>query len=141
MVLRKIQRFLDEVRIVRFVDLKDQENVTKQDLKQLEIVLDRLFSSYNIDIEFTKHFLDRVNDKRNGKHITIEELRDIFNKAYTKCAGSLSKMKNIEAVLHDVQSDVNIPFILKYNNGKIELVSKTIMRKKNFRTSDRKCNV
>jgi len=141
MVLRKIQEFLDEVKIVRFIDLKDQKKVTKQDLKQLEIVLDRLFSTLNIDIWFTKHFLDRVNDKRNGKHITIEELKHIFDKVYTKCASSLSKMDNMEAVLHDVQSDINIPIVLKYNNGKLELVSKTIMRKKNFRTTDRKCNV
>jgi hypothetical protein len=137
----RFKQYLTEVRIVRFVDIPKDERVSSTDLKQLEIVLDRLFSSLNIDIEFTKHFLDRVNDERNGKHITIKELQEIFNKTYQKCASSLSKMKNMEAVLHDVQSDINIPFVLKYNNGKIELISKTIMRKKNFRTPNRKCNV
>lgn len=141
MILDKIQYILDEASIVRFIQLQDQNKVTKQDLKNLEIVLDRLFNSIDIDIEFTKHFLDRVNDKRNGKHITIQELQDIFNKTYNKCIKSISKMKNAEAVLHDIQSDINIPFILKHKNGKIELISKTVMRKKNFKTSNRKCNV
>jgi hypothetical protein len=137
----RLKQYLTDARIVRFIDMPKDERVTSKDLKQLEIILDRLFSSLNIDIEFTKHFLDRVNDKRNGKHITIEELQDIFNKTYQKCASGLSKMKDMEAVLHDIQSDINIPFVLKHNNGEIELVSKTIMRKKNFKTSNRKCNV
>ena len=138
----KIQRYIDEAKIIKYINIP-KEKVTSKDLKHLEIILDSMFKTYNIDIEFTKHFLDRVNDKRNGKDITIEELQDVFNKTYNKFASKFSHMKNIEAVLHDIQNDINVPFILKYNkkNNMMELVSKTVMRKKNFMTRDRKYNV
>ena len=141
-ILDKIDTFLSEVRIVRFVTLP-KDKITKQDIRNLEIILDRMFKSLDIDIEFTHHFIDRVNDKRNGKHITIDELQDVFNKTYNKLGNKLSHMKNIEAVLHDIQNDINVPFVLKYNKNDsiLELISKTVMRKKNFKTKNKKYNV
>ena len=38
------------------------ERVSKSDLDQIEKYADRLFAAVKIDVEFTKHFLDRVND-------------------------------------------------------------------------------
>ena len=48
-----------------------------------------------------------------------------------------------EAVLNDLQTDVNLPFVLKWNKKQkeFELVAKTIMRKKDFKTSDPKLKV
>ena len=37
-------------------------------------MLDALFKSLGIDVEFTKHFIDRVNDERNKEQITMSEL-------------------------------------------------------------------
>ena len=34
-----------------------------------------------------------------------------------------------------MKTDINMPFVLNIKNGKIELVAKTVMRKKNFTTS------
>ena len=48
-----------------------EREVRKSDLDQLERYADRLFASLGIDVEFTKHFLDRVNDERNVKQITV----------------------------------------------------------------------
>ena len=45
------------------------ERVSKSDLDQIEKYADKLFASLGIDVEFTRHFLDRVNDERNKKPI------------------------------------------------------------------------
>jgi hypothetical protein len=50
------------------------EEITKVDLGQVEKFADKLFSQVGIDVEFTRHFLDRANDKRNGKDINVAEL-------------------------------------------------------------------
>ena len=52
--------------------------VTSSQLNQLEAELDKLFADVGIDIEFTKHFLERVNDARNGREITIDEMGNIL---------------------------------------------------------------
>ena len=45
--------------------------LTKQDLDAVEKYADRLYKSVGIDVEFTKHFLDRVNDAKNKKKIIL----------------------------------------------------------------------
>ena len=54
------------------------EEVSKSDLKTLEKTLDALFQKLNIDVEFTKHFMERVNDKRNKPAIKFAELQAIL---------------------------------------------------------------
>ena len=41
------------------------EDVTQSQLNDIEKYADRLFKSVNIDVNFTRHFVDRVNDRRN----------------------------------------------------------------------------
>lgn len=122
----------------------DKGKVSKQDLNSLEKVLDNLFKSANIDIEFTKHFLDRVNDPRNKKQIDIPELQRLFTKTHSKYGKQIAVMGDkAEAVLNDIQTDINLPFVLQWNKKSrmIELISKTVMRKKNFKTPDKKLKV
>ena len=113
--------------------------ITKADLKGLEKILDALFAKVGIDVEFTGHFLDRANDKRNKKQITIDELRVMFQKAFKKHGNKL-KMKRggMEAILKDIQTDINVPFVLKWDAkaGELDLITKTVMRKKNFKSPD-----
>ena len=47
---------------------------------------------------------------------------------------------NAEAVLQDMRTDLNTPFVIEYDsrNRELDLVIKTIMRKKNFQTTDDK---
>jgi hypothetical protein len=47
------------------------EVVSKKDLDQVEKYADKLFAAVGIDVEFTRHFLERVNDERNKKPIKI----------------------------------------------------------------------
>lgn len=108
-------------------------------------MLDRLWKHFKIDIAFTKHFAERMNDPRNHKQITLAELRDLFVKAYRKFGVRMSGFKadELEAVLVDINTSLNVPFVLKYDrrNDELDLVSKTVMRKKNFMTTSPKLAV
>ncbi|MDX8383293.1 MAG: hypothetical protein R8M45_04370 [Ghiorsea sp.] len=112
--------------------------ISKVDLIKLEKHLDMLFKDLNIDIEFSSHFFDRLHDARNGKEITIDELNDIFTKAHTKYGVKISHSPDaFEAVLKSVATKINIPFVVNLKrNGMIEVTGKTVMRKKNFSTSN-----
>ena len=111
--------------------------VTQQQLDSLEQVLDRVFAQLGIDVEFTRHFLDRVNDERNIKQITLSELGQLFKKEFMRWGKPIARLgPDAEAVMKDLATDINIPFALNWNKatGMLELVAKTVMRKKNFRT-------
>jgi hypothetical protein len=111
--------------------------ITKSDLSAVEKFADKLFAKVGIDVEFTRHFLDRVNDERNKKQITPAELTRLFKQTYNKHGKKIPKLgPDAEAVIKDMQTDINMPFVLKYDkaNGEFDLVAKTIMRKKNFKT-------
>ena len=116
-----------------------EKEVTKSDLDQIERYADRLFGAVGIDVEFTKHFLDRVNDERNVKQITPSELTRLFKQTYKKHGKTIAKLgPDAEAVVNDMKTDINMPFVLNLKGGELELVAKTVMRKKDFKTSNRK---
>lgn len=114
--------------------LDEDKKISRADLAALERVLDQMFAAAGIDIEFTKHFHDRVNDPRNVKQITIDELSGIFREVWRMHAKRLSKAKvNWPAIIQDVTSDIHIPVVIDMNQyGELELVSKTVMRKRGF---------
>ena len=58
--------------------------VTQSDLRQIEKYADRIFAKVGIDVEFTRHFVDRVNDERNRKQISPAELLRLLNKTSQK---------------------------------------------------------
>ena len=120
------------------------EEVSQSQLKDLEAYLDKLFNVLNIDVSFTRHFLDRVNDSRNGKPITVDELQLLFKKTIQKYGKKIPALgPDAEAVLSDMQTQINLPFVLKYDRDaeELDLVAKTVMRKKNFMTPDQKFTV
>ena len=124
--------------------LYEEQKITKKVLDQLEFYIDKLFSVLNIDVEFTKHFLDRVNDPRNVTQITPKEIAKLFKDTYRKHGKKIPKLgPDAQAVLNDIQTDINMPFVLKWdsNNNEFDLVAKTIMRKKNFTTPNLKLTV
>lgn len=130
---------------MRFVDyLNEEKQITKKVLDQLEYYIDKMFASLNIDVEFTKHFFDRINDPRNDKQITAEEIAKLFKDTYRKHGQKIPKLgPGAQAVVSDMQTDINMPFILKWDsqNNEFDLVAKTIMRKKNFTTPNLKLTV
>lgn len=120
------------------------ENVSQDQLNKIERAFDKLFATVGVNVEFTRHFIDRVNDTRNTPEITIDDLIEIFGDAYKKHGKAIPKLgKDAQAVLRDIETDVNIPFVLVWNerNKQFDMVSKTIMRKRNFSSSTPFLNV
>ena len=135
---RELEKLYHEKYVVNENEADDYE-ISQAMLDTLERYLDKMFASVGIDIEFTRHFLDRVNDARNKKPITLKELAMLFKDTYIKYGTKIAKMgPDAEAVIKDMRSDVNLPFVLNWDqrNKELDLVAKTVMRKKNFRTPD-----
>ena len=123
------------------VALVEEGEVTKAHLDAIEKYADKLFAKVGIDINFTRHFLDRVNDARNKKQITNAELVRLFKQTYSQYGKKIAKLgPDAEAVLNDIKTDVNMPFVLKWDakNNELDMVAKTVMRKKDFKTPDQK---
>ena len=112
------------------------EYISPQNLKGVEKYADKIFGALGIDVGFTRHFRDRLNDKRDKKSIGRTELARIFQLVHKKYGKKISKMRSgAEAIIFDMETDVNIPFVIQVSDsGKMELVVKTIMRKKDFRS-------
>ena len=125
---KKMRKWLESVELI-------SEDVTQGQLNDLEKFGDRLLKKFNIDIEFTRHFADRMNDKRNDPAIKVAELQRLFKKIAKNKGKDVKKYGDAEAVLKDIQSDLNLPVVVNYKNGEFEVVNKTIMRKKNFKTT------
>ena len=115
------------------------ENITKSELDAIEIYADSIFRKVGIDVEFTRHFLERLNDTRNKKPINSTEIEDIFRRTYKKHGRNIPDLgDDAEAVIKDIRSDINIPFVLSYDKstGMFDMTMKTVMRKKSFLTSN-----
>ena len=114
--------------------------VTAVDIKQLETFADRIFADVGIDVEFTKHFMDRVNSERNAKPIVPAELTRLFKQERKRYGKPIAQMgPDSEAVMRDLQTNINVPFALVFDkaNDELDLIAKTVMRKKDFDTSNR----
>ena len=151
-VLRKKKRILKRARLVFLPKLRDAENqkfggksnisfnkteetneMSKSTLNKIEKYAEKQLSPE--DIEFTKHFFDRLNDPRNEKEISDAELTGFFkrlSKYKRQFKDFLEKYKQI--VVTDKRYDINIPFVKQAN----QIIAKTVMRKKNFQTSNPK---
>lgn len=114
--------------------------ITSAQLEAFEKIVDKLFKVYKIDFDFGKrHFKDRMSDERNKPCIDLKELAEMIKKLYMqvkKSGNTLSKFKDTEIVLKDIQSQLNMPVAIEYDrkNDEIDVVAKTIMRKKDFKT-------
>ena len=136
--MKTFRRFCNHTAIIL------DEEVTQSQLNDIEKYADRLFKAVNVDVNFTRHFVDRVNDKRNQKPISTSELTRLFKQTYKKHGKKIPKMgDDAQAVIHDMQTDINMPFVLAYDDRRkeIDLVAKTIMRKKDFKTPNQKLTV
>jgi hypothetical protein len=111
------------------------EEVTPRQIQDLEKFGDRLLKKFDIDIEFTRHFADRMNDSRNKPEIKVTEIQKLFKKIAKEKGQNIKKHGDAEAVLKDMQTDLNLPVVVNYKNGEFEVVNKTIMRKKDFKTT------
>jgi hypothetical protein len=117
------------------------ENMSADQIKSVEEYADKLFRELGLDVEFTKHFKERINDPRNNKQITSAELIGMFKRAFQKSGKRIAEMPaNAQAVIQDMRTDLNSPFVIEYDprSKELDLTMKTIMRKKGFETSNDK---
>ena len=122
-----------------YISEEECQAYTKQQLKDLEKFGDRLLNKFGIDIEFTKHFRDRMNDTRNRPCIKIAELQQLFKKMEKFGGGRIKGHGAGQAVLLDIQRDLNLPVVIDLmKDGTFEVTAKTIMRKKNFKSSNKR---
>ena len=78
-----------------------------------------------------------MNDPRNSPEIKVSELQRLFKKIQKNKGKNILSNPDIEAVLKDMSTDLNLPVVINYRDGEFEIVNKTIMRKKNFGTSSK----
>ena len=126
-------KFLPALRAKEAEKFGKKNEMSKSTLNKIEKFAEKKLSPE--DIEFTKHFFDRVNDPRNGKEISDAELTGFFkrlSKYKKKFKEFLEKYQQI--VVTDKRHDINIPFVKQAN----QIIAKTVMRKKNFQTSNPK---
>ena len=118
------------------------EDVSKAQLNQVEKHLDKIWAKVGIDVEFTKHFHDRVNDARNKKPISPAELIRIYREIYKKYGKPISKLPpGVNILLKDMSTDINVPVVLRWDGKELDMIAKTIMRKKDFKSSTKKYSV
>ena len=85
------------------------------------------------DVEFTRHFFDRLTRVEHDKDITDAELIGFFKRLAKKKKQFDSFMKQYdEFIVKDKRTDLNIPFVKRVN----QIIAKTIMRKKDFISSN-----
>ena len=126
------------------IKLRDliKEDISMSQLDVVEKHLDKIWAKVGIDVEFTRHFHDRVNDARNGKPINTAELLRIYKQIYKRYGKPISKLsKGTEILLKDMSTDINVPVVLRWNGRELEMIAKTVMRKKNFKSRTRKYSI
>ena len=109
------------------------EEMSQSSLQSVEDYADKELAP--LDIDFSRHFFDRLNDPRNIKPITQAELIGFFKRLSRKkndLINFLDQYKQI--VTTDNRTNINIPLVQMANKA----IAKTIMRKKDFYTGDPK---
>jgi uncharacterized protein YpuA (DUF1002 family) len=90
-------------------------------------------------LKFTRHFADRMNDPRNKPAVKVQELQQLFKRIARNKAKNIRQNPDSQAVIKDMQNDLNLPIVINYDKNKdeFEVINKTIMRKKDFGTSNK----
>ena len=148
--IKKLRKFLDRSRGEEFVyDFANfgktvfgaplyENYITRSELSSIESMADSFFSKYGIDVnmqgQFT-HFFDRLNDPRNDSPIYMDELEDMFRKLAQEHGSRIQRQIELErpsAVASDLESDIHMPFMLKWDvkNKTIDLIPRTIKKQR-----------
>jgi len=118
--------------------------MSMQDLRDAEYVIEYLFKDLGIDVIWTTHFKDRIQGREDS--VTKFELAGAFKKMKERYGDRLVAARNnhkeFVGVLKDLASELNIPFSIEFDrrnppNNKYKLRGITIMRKdpKRFRAN------
>jgi len=107
------------------------------DLQKIDSFADKQLNPVNVVLT-DKHFFDRLNDPRNEKEITSAELIGFFKRLSKKKNQFLDFLnKYNQIVATDDRTNINIPFMQKVNS----VIAKTVMRKKDFKTPNKRLEI
>ena len=107
-------------------------------INQIEAFADRVFAKVGIDVNFTRHFIDRLRTR--DAMITSAELTRLFKQEAKRWGKPIAQMgPEAQGVMKDLKTDVNVPFVLQWDdtNQELDLIAKTVMKKKNFSTPNK----
>lgn len=99
---------------------------SSEEIQSLETQLDNLMRPVGLDVEFSRHFIERILGRE--RKVTADEVIQAFAKLkskYKKRLISAKKKPQYEAILKDFSSDLNIVFGIRGG----ELTNITIKRK------------
>lgn len=112
------------------------------DLQKAELAIDIMFRDIGLDVQFSQHFKNRVLDdgsEARDTDVTAREIYKAFNALKIKYGERLmaasNNRKEFVAILKDMSTDLNIPFVIDYDRaykGLHKLKATTLMRKRNF---------
>jgi hypothetical protein len=130
-------QFAKTVAGVKLIENVLAENyITRDELKQIEPVIDRFFKKFGIDVDFQgkfTHFIERLNDPRNEGTIRLDDLENLFKDLSDEYGQEIVRQfqqNKPTAITSDYQFDVPIhmPFQLEFNRslGQIKLIPRTI---------------
>jgi hypothetical protein len=112
--------------------------MTSEELDTVKNFCDQLWGRLGISVEFTRHFIERLEDERNGKPITPGELIRLFRKEYQMYGKEMTELPSeTQGVMMDVMTHINLPFVVKHDGLDTELLAKSVMRKNDFQTTSK----
>lgn len=115
----------------RLQKIREDINVSQDELDSIERYADKVM--HPIDVDFSPHFFDQLQNKRNRPDISIGELIRFFNRLKRRKKDLISFLNKFrEVVATDDKTNINIPFLKKSKQA----IAKTIMRKRDFKTYD-----
>jgi hypothetical protein len=136
----KIKKELNKLRIkngLKPIPEGTINEIPMADLQKIDQFADKKLSPFDVVLT-DKHFFDRLNDPRNKKEITSAELIGFFKRLSKKKKQFLDFLdKYNQIVTTDGRTNINIPFMQKAN----KVIAKTVMRKKDFKTPNKKLEI
>lgn len=114
----------------------------ESDLQKAELAIDVMFRELGLDVQFSQHFKNRVLDNGSEARDTDVSAREVFRafnalkvKYGERLMAASNNRKEFVAILKDMSTDLNIPFVIDYDRaykGLHKLKATTLMRKRNF---------
>ena len=115
------------------ISINESNFISQDDVGFVDNMADNKLSPIDIDLTST-HFFSRLNDPRNAPNISVDELESFFDKLSDEKETFIDFIKKYkDIVVKDSETNINIPFMKIANRA----IAKTVMRKKNFQTSNK----
>ncbi len=112
--------------------------MTSEELASVQQFCDELWGKLGVSVTFTSHFIERLEDIRNGKKITPGELIRLFRKEYQLYGKDIAELPDdAQGVMTDIMTNINLPFVTLHKGLDTELVAKSVMRKPEFQSTSK----